>query len=399
MTRILIFVFFTFCFTSTFAENPEADAKPETKSDSSLNTGNPKVDGQAEKQHKAKQQGEQPQRRGPPPAIVVVEKAVQQKIAPTALYSATVISRDDANLSAELAGRITWVAEVGDRVQAGDPVVKLDDIFFKQQVIEENSIIQSEKAKYDLHSKEVKRFSELIEQNNVARSQLDQAISDQAVARSNMASARARLVQADERLRRTNIMAPFDGVVSERLLQTGEWANNGATVVRLVSASNLEIQTHIPASSLRFITIGAPLKYVYGSGHSNGDDPSQGIGKVRTLVPIGGDSSRLYELRISVEDPALVAGKLLRVAIPTEHEREAILVPRDALVLRREGVYVFRVKENSMAERVQVETGIADLTRIEVTGGIQANDRVITRGGENLRPGMTVTVQTLQTNS
>ena len=110
--------------------------------------------------------------------------------------------------------------------------------------------------------------------------------------------------------------------------------------------SNLEIQAHIPAISLRFISIGAPLNYVHGSNN--------GVGKVRALVPIGGDTSRLYELRITAESESLVAGKLLRIAIPTEHEREAILVPRDALVLRREGVYVFRVNEDSIAERIQV---------------------------------------------
>lgn len=342
-------------------------------------------------------ESQEKQRKGPPPAFVVVEQVVQETIAPTALYSATVISRDDANLSAELAGRISWVAEVGDRVQAGEPVVKLDDVFIKQEVIEEQSTIQSEKAKYDLHSKEVKRFKQLLENNNVARNQLDQAISDQAVARSDMASAKARLAQAKERLRRTSIVAPFDGVVSERILQAGEWANNGTTIVRLVSADNLEIQTHIPASSLQFISIGTPLNYI--------DETESGIAKVRTFVPIGGDASRLYELRITPnESTYLVAGKLLRVAIPTEHKRDAILIPRDALVLRREGIYVFRVingsaessGESSIAERIQVETGIADLNRIEVIGGIQAGDLVITRGGENLQPGMPVSIKASQ---
>lgn len=367
MTRLLLFLFVSLHLSTAFAEKPQQAA--------------------AEK------------RKGPPPAIVVAEKAVLQNIAPTALYSATVISRDDANLSAELAGRITWVAEVGDRIQAGEPVAKLDDLFIKQQVIEEQSIIQSEKAKYDLHSKQVKRFTELLEHNNVARSQLDQAVSDQAVARSSMASSKARLAQAEERLRRSQIVAPFDGVVSDRLLQTGEWAQNGDTVARLVSTSNLEIQTHIPASSLRFVAIGAPISYTNGS--------ISGAGTVRALVPIGGDTSRLYELRITTNDESLVAGKLLRVAVPTEHQREAILVPRDALVLRREGVYVFRIiqsegqgpDESSIAERIQVETGIADLTRIEVVGGIKADDSVITRGGENLRPGMTVTVKPPQAGS
>jgi len=289
---------------------------------------------------------------GRPPAIVVVDQAVKESIAPTAFYSANVISRDDANLSAELAGKITWVAEVGDRFATGETVVKLDDVFIKQQVIEEQSIIQSEKAKYDLHTKEVKRFTELIEDNNIARNQLDQAISDQAVARSNMASAKARLTQAEERLRRTQIKAPFDGVVSERLLQSGEWANNGNTILRLVSSSNLEIQTHIPASSLQFVTIGTPINYIV--------DNIQATGKVRALVPIGGNNSRLYELRISAEGDGLIAA--------------------------------------SVAERVQVETGISDLHRIEVLGDIQVSDRVITRGAENLRPGSPVTVATQQTN-
>ncbi len=328
---------------------------------------------------------------GPPPTLVVVEQAVKKNIAPTALYSATVISRDDANLAGELSGRLTWVAEVGDRFKKGDLVAKLDDVFIKQQVIEEQATIQSEKAKFDFSSKEVERFKKLLLSNNVARSQLDQAISDQSVARSNIASANARLAQAEERLKRTKILAPFDGVVSDRSLQTGEWADNGDTILRLVSTNNLEIQTHIPASLLQFVTIGSSLAYT--------DGKSTGKGKVRALVPVGGDISRLYELRISVADPALNAGNLLRVAIPTAHAREAVLVPRDALVLRREGIYVFRIIEQSIAERVSVETGIAEIDSIEVIGGIQANDLVVTRGGENLQPGMTVSIKPLQAGS
>ena len=273
----------------------------------------------------------------------------------------------------------------------GAVVAKLDDVFIEQQVIEEQAVIQSEKAKYDFHSKEVERFNKLLLDNNVARNQLDQAISDQAVARSNMASAKARLTQAEERLKRTNILAPFDGVILDRQLQEGEWADNGATIIRLVSTSNLEIQTHVPASVLQFVTIGSPLSYT--------DGKSPGKGKVRALVPIGGDVSRLYELRISVTNPALSAGKLLRVAVPTEHAREAVLVPRDALILRREATYIFRINAQLVAERINVDTGIAETNSIEVIGGIQADDLVVTRGGENLRPGETVSIKPLQAGS
>ena len=70
-------------------------------------------------------------------------------------------------------------------------------------------------------------------------------------------------------------------------------------------------------------------------------------------------------------------------------------MPRDAMVLRREGVYVYRINEDSIAERIKVQTGIAESDHIEVIGGIREHDRVVIRGGENLRPGMTVMVKPL----
>lgn len=327
------------------------------------------------------------ERKGPPAALVVVDHAVKQFVSPTALYSATVISRDDAKLAGEIAGRLTWVAEVGDRALKGETVAKLDDTFFRQQVIEEQSIIQREQAKFDFHTRQVERLEKLLQENNIARSQVDQERMDRSVAHNNILSAQARLSQAKERLKRASILAPFDGVVSERSLQAGEWADNGDAIVRLVSADNLEIETHIPAGSLKLATVGTSLTYT--------DGKVSGTGAVRTIVPIGGDVSRLYELRLSVTDPSLSAGNLLRVAVPTALPREAVLVPRDALVLRREGIYVYRVNRESIAERVAVQTGIATPDRIEVIGGIREHDRVVIRGGENLRPGMPVQVEPL----
>ena len=83
---------------------------------------------------------------GPPPVFVVTEQAVKKYVSPTVMYSATVISRNDAHLAGEISGHLTWVAEVGDRFRKGERVAKLDDVFIRQQVIEEQSIIQSEQA-------------------------------------------------------------------------------------------------------------------------------------------------------------------------------------------------------------------------------------------------------------
>ena len=65
-------------------------------------------------------------------------------------------------------------------------------------------------------------------------------------------------------------------------------------------------------------------------------------------------------------------------------------MPRDALVLRTDGTYVYRVKDDNTAERMLVTTGAATGTRVAVTGGIEQGDKVIIRGGERLRPGQSV---------
>ena len=319
---------------------------------------------------------------GPPGALVVVDRAQKQEVSPTALFTATVISRDDARLAGEIEGRLTWVAEVGDRVHEGQVVAKLDSTFFEQQTIEEQSIIQREQAKFDFHSRQVIRLEKLLMENNIARSRVDQEKTDQSIAYNRILAAQARLAQAKERLKRSDVIAPFGGVVSERWRQAGEWADLGDEILRLVSADNLEVVSHIPAGPLKLITIGSPLAYTDGQG--------SGTGTVRAIVPIGGDISRMYELRISIDDTSLSVGELLRVVVPTEAPREAIMVSRDALVIRSEGVYVFRINPDSTAEKVPVTTGVASGERIEVIGAIQSQDWVVIRGGENLRSGAPV---------
>ena len=83
----------------------------------------------------------------------------------------------------------------------------------------------------------------------------------------------------------------------------------------------------------------------------------------------------------------------MRVSLPQSGTRTAVSVPRDALILRQGSVYVYRLAADGTVERVDVETGIGNGTRIEVRGEVSPGDRVVVRGGERLQPGQAVTVQ------
>ena len=322
--------------------------------------------------------------KGPPPAPVVVAEAKSRTLAPVTWYPGTVISRNQARVAAEVPGRLEWVAEIGTAIAEGETVARLDDALFRQSLAENEAAVAREQARLTYLDAQVERLETLVIQQTATRSRLDEAIAERDISRSELRAVRARLALTRERLERTQIKAPFGGMVTTRFRQSGEWAQSGEAVVRLVDTGSLEVQTWVPVAALAFVREGGGLALEA--------NPSRTKGRVQAIVPVGDNQSRLYELRLQIDETSWPVGQDVRVAIPTASARPVTAVPRDALVLRRDGTTVYRVNEDGIAERVPVTTGIADGALIEVDG-IAPGDRVVIRGGERLRPGQAVTVQ------
>ena len=321
--------------------------------------------------------------KGPPPAPVVVAPAESRLLAPVTSYPGTVISRNHARLAAEMDGRLDWVAEVGAVISEGELVARLDDALLRQTLAQDEAAVSRERTRLTYLDAQVNRIEKLVAQNTATRSRLDEVVAQRDVARSELRAAGARFALTRERLARTGIRAPFGGVVTERFRQKGEWAKSGELVARLVDTRSLEVQTWVPIAALPFVREGSELALEA--------NPSQSTGTVRTIVPVGDNRSRLYELRLRIDGVYWSVGQDVRVAIPTAAARTVVAIPRDALVLRRDGVVVYRVDENGLADRVAVTPGIAQGELIEVEG-LAPGDRVVTRGGERLRPGQPVTI-------
>jgi RND family efflux transporter MFP subunit len=314
---------------------------------------------------------------------VVINQAESRSLTPMQQVAGTLISRNDARLAAQVEGQAVWVAEVGTRLARGEVATRLDDTLIREELAENEASVERALASVEFSRAELKRLEQLAEKSHAAENRLDQVRRDLAVARSEFSAARARTDRSREKLQRTAILAPFDGVVTERLIQAGEWADAGAAVVRLVDTAELEAQAWVPVVMLAHLREGMELKFT-----ANG---SSGTGKVRTLVPVGDRQSRLYEVRLVVDAGDWSPGQSVRLTVPTDAARTAIVVPRDALVVRRDAVSVFRVTNDNLAEQLQVETGIADGDYIEVKGDVRAGDRIVIRGSERLRTGQAVT--------
>ena len=326
-----------------------------------------------------------------PPAVVVIGDAELRRLAPSVDVPGTVVSRHDSRLASELSAKLEWIAEVGTTVKKGDTVARLENFTFKLLEMEAQSVVEREQARVQFLRSEKQRLDQLAQKNLSAKSQLDRTVSDLAIAESDEKIARVRLGLAQISMHVSEIRAPFDGIVTERLRSIGERLNIADEVIRLVDPNSLEVVARAPLNTVNFIKSGATLQL-----HN---DFRQDQVKVRTIVPFGSPQSHMFEVRLDVDPDIWTVGESLRLSMPTALAKEVLAVPRDALILRREGMSVFKVNADMTVEQVNVITGLGDGNYIEVIGDINPGDRIVTRGAERLNSGMAVTTNNAQSSA
>jgi RND family efflux transporter MFP subunit len=316
------------------------------------------------------------------PAAVVVTNVEYRELAPSVDVPGTVVSRYDSSLASELAAKLVWIAEIGTEVKKDEVVARMEDFTFRLLEAEADGRVAREKARVKFLLSERQRLSKLAANNLSAQSQLDQNESDLAIAQSDQKVAEAQLGLAKIQMHVAQIRAPFDGIVTERLRNIGERLNVSDEVIRIVDPNSLEVVARAPLSTAHFIKQKEILAV-----HN---DYQQDQASVRVIVPVGNPQSHMFEVRLNVDPEKWTVGESVRLSMPTADLKKVLAVPRDALVLRRDGTSVFKVKADSTVEQVSVITGLGDGSHIEVIGELSEGDRVVTRGAERLSSGMEV---------
>ena len=180
----------------------------------------------------------------------------------------------------------------------------------------------------------LERLQRLAQSNNASANDMDEAqstldMTDQSIRRAEVA-----IDQTRRRIEQTRVVAPFAGVVVERLVQVGEFVARGAQVARLVDTQNREIRAKAPLSIAPYLREGLEVSIE----HRN----KETLSPVARIIPVGDERSRMFEVRIAAQDPSWVVGSPVRVALPNGDPRELLAIPRDALVLRGTEVFVHR---------------------------------------------------------
>jgi RND family efflux transporter MFP subunit len=322
----------------------------------------------------------QQQKAEPPSVGVITARSV--KMAPKSVLPGTVVSRNDSQLASEVEGRIGSVAEVGTVVPKGGIVARVDNNLAAMQIASDRASVARLEAQLRFDRDQAQRMETLFAQNAIARSTHDQALSTRDMDAAALAQAQAALKKSQYQFDHSDIRAPFPGRVVARLINPGEYATAGKPIVRLVDIGSTEVSVQIPIETAAYLHEGLQVTVEI--------EGKRAPTKVRAIVPVGDVASRTIEVRLALPAGTGFVGDAAKVLIPTAAVREVVAVPRDALVLREDNTYVFKVNAKGVAERVAVETGAEEGAFVEVKGSVSPGERVIVRGAERLEAGQKV---------
>ena len=326
-----------------------------------------------------------------PAKIVQVASVERTEIAPTVAVPGTIFSRNDVQITAGIAGQLLMVAEPGTIVQQGDAVARIDKRPLLLQRAEQEALLQRAEINIRQLESQLRRQRELQGANLVSEFELEQTEANRDLALNDADITKVRIRQIDDQIRRADVRAPFTGVVIERMHRGGEDVARGESLAQLTDIGNMEVRAFVPLKHLPRTVVGQAISVFATDAVYEG--------QIRALVPTGDVRSQTFEAHIDLPASARnswTVGQLVSVAVPIRARASTIAVPRDALVLRHNGSFVFRINQENVAERIAVEIGDSAGDLVAVIGPISAGDRVAIRGAENLQEGAEVKIMLSQ---
>ena len=318
-------------------------------------------------------------------APVNVVKVEVKSLAPVVWVNGTVVSRNNSQISAEVAGRLISLSAIGKTVLKGEVIAQIDDktlLINKQQNL---ANVSSAQSSLKFLQSEVKRINSLAKQKLSAKTAVDQAISERDVAEANLAIAQSQLKQSMQDLDYSLVKAPFDGIVTQRLSNVGEYIDKGNAIILLVETANIEASIFAPLTAYQYLKHSSTLALESPLGNA--------VVNIKSLVPVANSRSQLMEVRLDMSSIDWPIGLNIKAAVTNGKTKDVLAIPRDALVLRRDGTSVFRINKDNMAEQISVRVGMGAGEYVEAIGDINEGDQIVIRGAERLKAGQAVQIK------
>ncbi len=314
----------------------------------------------------------------------------------------TVRAAQTSVLASQIMGTIIEIrVREGDRVQRGQVLAVIDDNQPKaslDRAIAADNASQQQlvAAETDLSLAEstLKRFQTLYDRKSVSPQEFDEvktreqaALARRDIARAEQAQAKAALEQAHTTLSYTAIRAPFDGIVTEKKVDTGALASPGMPLFTIEDVHRYRLEASVNESDVSYVKIGQSISVLIDA--IGGERQA----KVAEVVPAADPQSRTFLVKVDLPSDSRLRSGLFGRAEFDRGERQSLLIPRAAVVDRGQLQGVFVLDQSRIAALHYVTLGRSLNDQVEILAGLQDGDRIVAHPGNLELDGKQIEVQ------
>ena len=322
-----------------------------------------------------------------PEAMAIAQRTV---LSTGPILSGSLVAERTAQIRAEVPGSVVQVFhDPGARVEKGTSLAKIDDRAINDAYLSARSGLTAAQTAADIGKRELARAEKLVGAGAISDRDVENARRADLTASTMLDDARARLASAQKQLDATNVLAPYAGIVSERMVNPGDVVAPGSPLFSVVDPATMRLEAAVPAEQLSAVRVGAPVRFSV-TGY-----PGRTFeGRVSSINPSADPQTRQVRLFVRIPNAGnqLVAGLFAEGRVASD-SRETLTVPEGAVDNRGLTPSVVRLK-NGRTEKVEVTLGARDeqMERVEITSGVMPGDTLLVGPALGISPGTTLKV-------
>ena len=305
-------------------------------------------------------------------SLEILEVKLMDSYKITREFPGKLLPAQQSNLAFEIPGKINVInVDIGDAVKKGQILAELDDR-------EATAQLKQAKARYDLALQILNRYKDLRSEGHISIQDLDNANSEELVAKSQHEFFKVKLEQ-------TKLIAPFDGVIQNRYLDTGSVINGGIPIVEILGSKNVEAHISIPLKFIDKLIIGNFYDFTIGNKKSKGV-----LERLAPMTPGGSDN----RLAIFNFDTFFAPGSIAELKLSLNIEGRGTWVPIKSLSQSEQGIWaIYSINEEKVVVRDLVEILYFEGEYAYVNGTLNDGDLVVLGGAQKIIEGKSLNIQ------
>jgi len=303
--------------------------------------------------------------------------------------SGTIEAVKSANIGTRLMGYVANVnVKIGDKVKKGDLLLSINSADLKAKKGQINAQITRAKSYFANAKKDYERFTQLFKENSASQKELDNITTNYEQAKGGLEAAMQMQKEIDANLAYADIKAPFDGVITGKMIDNGNLANPGMPLLSIENTHNYLVKTFVNENQIDKIHKGGAVNLKVKSNNVI----LKGV--ISEISISSKNSGGLYQVKIAIDNPEnIFSGMFVSVDFLGSSDANTITIPKTALVHKGQlsGVYTVSLQHTAILRWLRL--GKTYGNAIEVLSGLNKNENIITSANGKLYNGANVTLK------